>query len=163
MLRTVPRPLHRVPVTRRASVDDAKPEEFGRLVGACRVARPALAGCHVSRPVTVGETLSPRLSDLHFADSSGALGCADRGAHRHVVPRANVKTRTTRERSRIVPVEGPLVGAFDHRLRRERDGCAVASGCDFVFVTFVERTVGGADEGLAVHKLFLSLSARAGA
>ena len=30
MLRTVLRPLHRVPETRRASVDDAKPEEFQR-------------------------------------------------------------------------------------------------------------------------------------
>ena len=34
-LRTVLRPLHRVPVTRRASVDDAKPEEFTALLAAC--------------------------------------------------------------------------------------------------------------------------------
>jgi integrase/recombinase XerD len=32
-LRTVLRPLHRVSVTRRASVDDAKPEEFAALLG----------------------------------------------------------------------------------------------------------------------------------
>lgn len=34
------------------------------------------------------------------------------------------------ERARVVPVEGLLVGAFDHYLRRERDGCAPAGRSD---------------------------------
>ena len=79
----------------------------------------------------VGEMLGLRLSDLHFAERSGALGCSYPGAHLHVVPRANVDgARVKNKRPRVVPVAGPLVGAFDHYLRRERDACAAAAGCD---------------------------------
>ena len=164
MLRTVLRPLHRVPVTRRASVDDAKPDEFRALVVACERWRDRfLLGVMYFAGLRVGEALGLRLSDLHFADSSGVLGCAYPGAHLHVVPRENVNgARVKNERSRIVPVQGPLIGAFDHYLRRERDACAAAAGCDFVFVNLWGEPLGAPMKVSRVHKLFRSLSAGAG-
>jgi integrase/recombinase XerD len=111
----------------------------------------------------VGETLGLRLSDLHFAERSGALGCSYPGAHLHVVPRVNVNgARVKGERSRVVPVEGPVIGAFDHYLRRERDVCPAAAGCDFVFVNLWGEPVGTPMKVSRVHKLFRSLSAHAG-
>lgn len=164
MLRSVLRPLHRVPVTRRGSVDDANPDEFRELVVACERWRDRfLLGVMYFAGLRVGEALGLRLSDLHFAESSGVLGCAYPGAHLHVVPRANVNgARVKNERSRMVPVEGPLIGAFDHYLRRERDRCAAAAGCDFVFVNLWGEPLGAPMKVSRVHKLFRSLSAQAG-
>ncbi|MGO9903376.1 MAG: tyrosine-type recombinase/integrase [Solirubrobacteraceae bacterium] len=164
MLRTVLQPLHRVPEARHASVDDAKPQEFAALVGACERWRDRfLLGVMYFAGLRVGEALGLRLSDLHFADSSGVLGCTYPGAHLHVVPRANVNgARVKNERSRIVPVEGPLIGAFDHYLRRERDACGAAAVCDFVFVNLWAEPLGAPMKVSRVHKLFRSLSARAG-
>lgn len=163
-LRTVLRPVHRVPVSRRASVDDAKPEEFGALLGACERWRDRfLLALMYFAGLRVGEALGLRLSDLHFVERSDALGCSYPHAHLHVVPRANVNgARVKGERSRIVPVEGSLVGAFDHYLRRERDACAQAAGCDFVFVNLWGEPLGAPMKVSRVHKLFRSLSARAG-
>jgi len=163
-LRAVLRPLHRVPVTRRASVDDAKPEEFTSLLGACEHWRDRfLLAVMYFAGLRVGETIGLRLSDLHFAERSGALGCSYPGAHLHVVPRENVNgARVKNERARVVPVEGPLVGAFDHYLRRERHACVAATGCDFVFVNLWGEPLGAPMKVSRVHKLFRSLSARAG-
>jgi integrase len=163
-LRTVLRPLHRVPAPRRAGVVDAKPEEFALLVGACDHWRDRfLLGVLFFAGLRVGEALGLRLSDLHFAERSAALGCAYPGAHVHVVPRANVNgARVKGERSRVVPVEGPLIGAFEHYLRRERDACPAAAGCDFVFVNLWGEPLGEPMKVSRVHKLFRSLSARAG-
>ena len=110
----------------------------------------------------VGETLGLRLSDLHFAERSGALGCSYPGAHLHVVPRANVNGARVFFYFFKVPVEGSLVGAFDHYLRRERDACAAAAGCDFVFVNLWGEPVGTPMKVSRVHKLIRSLSAHAG-
>ena len=163
-MRTVLRPLHRVPAARRASVDDAKPEEFGALLGACEHWRDRfLLAVMCFAGLRVGEALGLRLSDLHFAERSGVLGCSYPGAHLHVVPRANVNgARVKGERSRVVPVAGPVVGAFDHYLRRERDLCATAAGCDFVFVNLWGEPLGAPMKVSRVHKLFRSLSERAG-
>lgn len=111
-VRTVLRPLHRVPAPRRASVDDAKPEEFAALLGACERWRDRfLVAVMYFAGLRVGETLGLRLSDLHFVERSGELGCSYPGAHLHVVPRANVNgARVKGDRARVVPVAGPLVG-----------------------------------------------------
>lgn len=163
-LRTVLKPLHRVPESRRASVDDAKPEEFGALVGACEHWRDRfLLGVLCFAGLRIGEALGLRLSDLHFADSSRALGCAYPGAHLHVLPRANVNgARVKNARGRLVPVEAPLIGAFDHYLRGERDACAAAAGYDFVFVNLWGEPLGAPMKVSRVHKLFRALSTRAG-
>ena len=150
MLRTVLRPLHRVPDVRRASVDDAKPGEFQALLGACEHWRDRfLVAVMYFAGLRVGETLGLRLSDLHFAERSGALGCSYPGAHLHVVPRANVNgARVKNERARVVPVEGSLVGAFDHYLRgagRVRGGGRLR----FRVREPVGRAARDADEGLA--------------
>jgi integrase len=163
-LRMVLRPLHRVPEARRASVDDARPEEFAGLLGACEHWRDRfLLAVMYFAGLRVGEALGLRLSDLHFVERSGVLGCAYPGAHLHVVPRANVNgSRVKGDRARVVPVEGPLVGAFDHYLRRERDACAVAAGCDFVFVNLWGEPLGAPMKISRVHKLFRALSTHAG-
>ena len=163
-LRAVLRPLHRVPAPRRASVDDAKPQEFQALLGACECWRDRfLLSVMYFAGLRVGETLGLRLSDLHFAERSAALGCSYPGAHLHVIPRENVNgARVKNERPRVTPVEGPLVGAFDHYLRRERHACVAATGCDFVFVNLWGEPLGAPMKVSRVHKLFRSLSARRG-
>jgi integrase/recombinase XerD len=89
-VRAVLRPLHAAPVTRRASVDDAKPEEFAALVDACEHWRDRfLLGVMYFGGLRQGEALGLRLADLHFAESSAELGCRFPGPHLHVVPRAN--------------------------------------------------------------------------
>ena len=98
----------------------------------------------------LGETIGLRLSDLHFVERSGALGCSYPGAHLHVIPRENVNgVRVKNERARVTPVEGPLVGAFDHYLRRERARVRGGDRLRFRVREPVGRAVGRADEGLA--------------
>ena len=80
-----------------------------------------------------------------------------------MIPRENANgVRVKGERARVTPVEGPLVGAFDHYLRRERDACVAATGCDFVFVNLWGEPWGAPMKVSRVHKLFRSLSERAG-
>jgi len=162
-VRAVLRPLHRVPVTRRATVDDAKPEEFIALVNACEHWRDRfLLAVMYFGGLRHGEALGLRLSDLHFGESSVELGCGYPGPHLHVVPRPNVNgARVKNERRRTVPVGTHVVGAFDHYLRRERDACAPATACDFVFVNLWQEPLGAPMKVSRVHKLFRSLSKRA--
>jgi integrase len=162
-VRAVLRPLHRVPVTHRASVDDAKPEEFAALVYACDHWRDRfLLGVMYFGGLRLGEALGLRLSDLHFAESSAELGCHFPGPHLHVVPRANPNgARVKNERRRTVPVDPRLVGAFDLYLRRERDLCPAAAACDFVFVNLWQEPLGAPMKVSRVHKMFRSLSRRA--
>ena len=163
VVRAVLRPLHRVPVTRRASVDDAKPDEFAALIHACEHWRDRfLLGVMYFGGLRHGEALGLRLSDLHFAESSAELGCQFPGPHLHVVPRTNPNgARVKNERSRTVPVDPRLVGAFDHYLRRERDLCPAATECDFVFVNLWQEPLGAPMKVSRAHKLFRSLSRRA--
>ena len=99
-MRAVLRPLHRVPVTRRASVDDAKPEEFAALVRACEHWRDRfLLGVMYFAGLRLGEALGLRLSDLHFAESSAELGCHFPGPHLHVVPARQPQRRARQERA----------------------------------------------------------------
>jgi hypothetical protein len=97
-----------VPEVRRASVDDAKLEEFQALLGACEHWRDRfLLAVMYFAGLRVGETLGLRLSDLHFAERSGALGCSYPGAHLHVVPRANVNgARVKNERAGLCRSRG---------------------------------------------------------
>ena len=161
-VRAVLRPLHRVPVTRGASVDDVKPDEFAALIHACEHWRDRfLLGVMYFGGLRHGEALGLRLSDLHFAESSAELGCRFPGPHLHVVPRANPNgARVKNERRRTVPVDTRLVGAFDHYLRRERDLCPAAAACDFVFVNLWHEPLGAPMKVSRVHKLFRSLSRR---
>jgi integrase/recombinase XerD len=162
-VRAVLRPLHRVPVTRRASVGDVKPDEFAALVDACEHWRDRfLLGVMYFGGLRHGEALGLRLPDLHFAESSGELGCHFPGPHLHVVPRVNANGACVKnERGRTVPVDTHLVGAFDHYLRRERDLCPAAAACDFLFVNLWHEPLGAPMKVSRVHKLFRSLSRRA--
>lgn len=162
-VRAVLRPLHRVPVTHRASVDAAKPEEFVALIHLCEHWRDRfLLGVMYFGGLRLGEALGLRLSDLHFAESSAELGCRFSGPHLHVVPRANPNgAHVKNARHRTVPVDTRLVGAFDLYLRRERDLCPAAAACDFVFVNLWQEPFGAPMKVSRVHKMFRSLSRRA--
>jgi hypothetical protein len=74
-LRSVLRPLHRVSVTRRASVDDAKPEEFAALLGACESWRDRfLLAVMYLAGLRLGEVLHPhRLAPSERANANGRL------------------------------------------------------------------------------------------
>lgn len=80
MLRAVLKPVHSVRVTRRASVDAARPEEFDALVRACLHWRDRfLLVLLYFAGLRVGEALGLRVSDLHFVDSAASLGCSFAG------------------------------------------------------------------------------------
>jgi integrase/recombinase XerD len=90
MVRSVLRPVHSVRVTRLASVDAARPQEFDALVRACLHWRDRfLLLLLYFGGLRIGEALGLRMSDLHFVDSAASLGCSFPGPHLHVTPREN--------------------------------------------------------------------------
>ena len=110
----------------------------------------------------IGEALGLRRSDMHLMASASELGCATAGAHLHVVPRENVNgARAKGRRERVVPLAHYAVSYYDFYLD-ERERCARAAGCDFVFVNLFAEPLGGPMRYGRVAELFRSLSRRAG-
>jgi integrase len=164
MLRSVLKPLHSVRVTRRASVDAARPEEFDAMVRACLHWRDRfLLVLLYFAGLRVGEALGLRMSDLHFVDSAASLGCSFTGPHLHLIPRENHNGASVKSgRKRIVPVEVFALQVFDRYLRRERDACPAAAACDFVLVNLWSEPLGAPMKKDRVQALFRALSRRAG-
>ena len=163
-LRSVLRPVHSVRVSRRASVDAATPDEFDALVRACLHWRDRfLLVLLYFAGLRVGEALGLRMSDLHFVDSAAGLGCSFAGPHLHVTPRENENgARVKSGRKRIVPVQVFVLEVFDRYLRRERDACRAAAGCDFVLVNLWSEPLGAPMKKDRVQALLRALSRRAG-
>ncbi|MBV8998433.1 MAG: DUF3435 domain-containing protein [Solirubrobacterales bacterium] len=163
-LRSVMKPVHSVRVTRRASVDAARPEEFDAMVRACLHWRDRfLLVLLYFAGLRVGEALGLRLSDLHFVDSAAGLGCSFTGPHLHVTPRENENGASVKSgRRRIVPVEVFVLQVFDRYLRRERDACPAAAACDFVLVNLWSEPLGAPMKTDRVQALLRALSRRAG-
>jgi integrase/recombinase XerD len=164
LLRSVLRPVHSVRVTRQASVDAARPEEFDALFRACLRWRDRfLLVLLYFAGLRVGEALGLRVSDLHFVDSAASLGCSFTGPHLHVTPRENQNGASVKSgRKRIVPVEVFVLQVFDRYLRRERDACPAAAACDFVLVNLWSEPLGAPMKKDRVQALLRALSRRAG-
>jgi integrase/recombinase XerD len=109
----------------------------------------------------IGEALGLRRSDLHLMGSATGLGCPVSGPHLHVVPRENVNgARAKSRRERVVPLAHYVVSYYDLYLD-ERECCAVAAGCDFVFVNLFGEPLDAPMRPGRVSQLFASLSTRA--
>jgi site-specific recombinase XerD len=79
----------------------------------------------------------------------------------HVVPRDNVNGAAAKSRrERVVPLAHYVVSYYDLYLD-ERERCAAAAGCDFVFVNLFHEPLGAPMRPGRVSQLFVSLSARA--
>jgi site-specific recombinase XerD len=85
------------------------------------------------------------------------------GEHLHVV-RRDISPRggfAKSRRSRVVPVDGLLVQAWD-AYWWERASCRAAEDCDFVLVNLAREPLGAPMRPAAINELFTALSRRAG-
>lgn len=80
-----------------------------------------------------------------------------------MTPRENQNGASVKSgRKRIVPVEVFVLQVFDLYLRRERDVCPAAAGCDFVLVNLWSEPLGAPMKRDRVQALLRALSRRAG-
>jgi integrase/recombinase XerD len=142
-LRYVARPRHRLRAPRSAETPALGAGEWEALLRACgswrdRLLLILLDSCGLRR----GEALGLRRCDLHLAPSSAALGCRVEGPHVHVIPQENVNGAGAKSgRARTVPAHPHVVAAYDRYLE-EREACAAAADCDFVFVNLFRSPLG---------------------
>jgi integrase/recombinase XerD len=101
----------------------------------------------------VAEAVALRKSQVHFAESSVALGCSVAGPHLHVVGKGS--------RSRIVPAHSFLVSTYA-RYQLERDTLAAARESDFVLANLGGGVVGAPMTTGRARRIVASLANRAG-
>lgn len=156
-------PRHRLRAPRQARPDGATQAEWEALLEAARSWRDRfLLVLLWFSGLRLGEALGLRRSDLHFADSSTAVGCQTPGPHLHVVRRDNPNGAWAKSRDpRVVPV-GVWVLAYYDRYVEERLGCAAADDCDFVFVNLRHAPLGAPMTDSGARQLVRGLGRRAG-
>lgn len=162
-LRYRARPRHRLRAERRERPDAASQAEWEGLLEAARCWRDRFMLVLLwFTGLRIGEALGLRRADLHFADSSTAIGCRVAGPHLHVVHRDNPNGASAKSRDhRVIPV-GTWVLAYYDRYIEERLACPGAEGCDFVFVNLLHPPLGAPMTASAVRQAFATLSRRAG-
>lgn len=156
-------PRHRLRAPRRARPAGASQGEWEALLEAASSWRDRfLLVLLWFSGLRLGEALGLRRCDLHFADSSTAVGCRVPGPHLHVVRRDNSNRASAKSRDpRVVPV-GVWVLAYYDRYVEERLACAAADGCDFVFVNLRHAPLGAPMTDSGARQLFRGLGRRAG-
>ena len=156
-------PRHRLRAPRQARPEGASQGEWEALLEAASSWRDRfLLVLLWFSGIRLGEALGLRRSDLHFAHSSTAVGCQVPGPHLHVVRRDNPNRVSAKSRDpRVVPV-GVWVLAYYDRYVEERLGCALADGCDFVFVNLRHAPLGAPMTDSGVRQLLRGLGRRAG-
>jgi integrase/recombinase XerD len=156
-------PRHRLRAPRRARPEGASQGEWEALLeAACSWRDRFLLVLLWFSGLRLGEALGLRRSDLHFADSSTAVGCQVPGPHLHVVRRDNPNRASAKSRDpRVVPV-GVWVLAYYDRYVEERLACAAADGCDFVFVNLRHTPLGAPMTDSGARQLVRGLGRRAG-
>lgn len=163
-LRYRARPRHRLRTSRPARADAVSQAEWEALLEAASSWRDRfLLVLLWFGGLRIGEALGLRRADLHFVDSSTAMGCSVPGPHLHVVRReGNPNGASAKSRNdRAVPV-GPWVLAYYDRYWAERLTCPGADGCDFVFVNLFHPPLGEPMTASAVRQWLRGLSRRAG-
>jgi len=156
------RPRHTVRQPRQATVNRATENEWEAMLEQCRSWRDRfLLVLLWSTGLRIGEALGLRRSDLHLSDGSSDLGCLVVGPHVHVVHRDNVNRASAKSRNdRHVPAN-LWVLAYYGRYLAERETCAPAEACDFVFVNLFREPLGAPMKPGAAGELFGALSKRA--
>ena len=133
------------------------------LMGACGNNRDVfLLALLATTGLRRGEALGLRLSDLHLLPDSNLLGCAQEGAHLHVMPRENSNgARVKNNKYRVVPVTRGFVRLYE-QYRVDRDACKPARESDFVFVNLYRPPTGAPMKLHALNDLFARLSRQVG-
>jgi integrase/recombinase XerD len=156
------RPRHRLRVAKRGRPRAVSFEQFAGLMAACRTWRDrsivALLGWAGLRR---GEALSLRMEDVHLAECSQEVGCAEPGPHVHVRRREDLDGGAAKSLDpRIVPADDLVVFCVDQLL--ERAGVSEAAACDRLLVNLGSDYRGRGMRPDRLGALFGSLSRRAG-
>lgn len=143
------------------AVDRASDAELLALFKACLSARDRLIVLLLARGgLRRGELVGVRRSDLHLLPDNTSLECRVRGAHLHVVRRANPNGAMAKShRPRSVPLDFLTVRALDLYVF-ERAENPEAADCDLLLVNLFRAPVGAPMKLGAINELFRSLSRR---
>lgn len=145
-----------------ATTDNASDPEVVALLTAAANARDRFIVTAMWRMgLRRGELLGLRRSDVHFLPNSTQLGCKVRGAHVHVIRRANPNLATAKSRRhRAVPADWLTVQAYDQYVA-ERALRDPAQQSDLVIVNLFSPPVGAPMRPAGVNELLARLSGRA--
>jgi site-specific recombinase XerD len=109
-----------------------------------------------------GEAVTLRMEDVHLAESSHEVGCAERGPHVHVRRREDLDGGAVKSLDpRIVPADDLVVFCLDQYLL-ERAAVIEAAGCDGLLVNLASDYRGRGMRPDRLGALLGSLSRRAG-
>ena len=157
------RPRHQLRTAKRGRPATVAVEQFAGLMAACRTWRDRSILALLGRAgLRRGEAVTLRLSDVHLAESSQEVGCAEPGPHLHVRRREDVDGGATKSLDpRIVPADELVVFCLDRYLL-ERAAVLEAVGCDRLLVNLDSAFRGRGMTPGRVGALLCSLSRRAG-
>ncbi len=157
------RPRHHLRTAKRGRPATVAVEQFVGLMAACRTWRDRSILALLARAgLRRGEAVTLRLSDVHLAESSREVGCAEPGPHVHVRRREDLDGGAAKSLdSRIVPADELVVFCLDHYLL-ERASIAEAAGSDHLLVNLDSAYRGRGMTPDRVGGLLRSLSRRAG-
>jgi site-specific recombinase XerD len=159
----VTRPRHRLRTATRGRPATVSMEQFAGLMGACRTWRDRSILALLGRAgLRRGEAVTLRISDVHLAESSHEVGCAEPGPHLHVLRREDLDGGAAKSIDpRIVPADDLLVFCLDRYLL-ERTGVWEAASCDRLLVNLDSDYRGRGMTPGRVGALLCSLSRCAG-
>ena len=157
------RPRHRLRIAKRGRPATVSFEQFAGLMGACGTWRDRSILALLGRAgLRRGEAVTLRMSDVHLAESSRAVGCAEPGPHLHVRRREDVDGGAAKSLDpRIVPADELVVFCLDQYLL-ERAAVREAAGCDRLLVNLGSDYRGRGMSPDRLGALLVSLSRRAG-
>jgi integrase/recombinase XerD len=157
------RPRHRLRNAKPGRPATVSFEQFAGLMAACRTWRDRSILALLGRAgLRRGEVVTLRMSDVHLAESSVEVGCAEPGPHLHVRRREDLDGGAAKSLDpRIVPADDLLVFCLDQYLL-ERASVVEAAGSDHVLVNLDSAYRGHGMTPDRVGALLGSLSRRAG-
>ncbi len=157
------KPRHRLRVAKRGRPRTVSFEQVAGLLAACRTWRDRSVLALLGRAgLRRGEAVTLRMSDVHLADSSQEVGCAEPGPHLHVRRREDLDGGAAKSLDpRVVPADDLVVFCLDHYLL-ERARVSEAAGCDRLLVNLASAYRGGGMSPGRLGALLGSLSRRAG-
>ena len=157
------RPRHRLRAAKRGRPQTVPFEQFAALMATCRSWRDRSVLALLGRAgLRRGEAVTLRMADVHLAESSREVGCAEPGPHLHVRRREDLDGGAAKSLDpRIVPADELLVLCLDQYLL-ERAAVSEAVGCDRLLVNFASAYRGRGMTPGRVGGLLRSLSRRAG-
>jgi len=157
------RPRHRLRETKRGRPRTVSFEQFAGLMAACRTWRDRTIVALLGRAgLRRGEAVTLRMSDVHLAESSLEVGCAEPGPHLHVRRREDLDGGAAKSLDpRIVPADDLVLFCLDHYLL-ERASVSEAANSDRLLINLNSAFRGRGMTPGRLGALLGSLSRRAG-